>query len=593
MKKLGFDVECYINYYLVMFKNPLTGKVRYYEKHNDDDSQSDLTRSQLKSLLSKFTQVGFNSLSYDRPMVRAAIGGMSNASLKRLSDQIIKNGDPHWITERKVDLPRFSFDHIDLIEPAPGVQVSLKIYGGRLGAPKLQDLPIEPNAIISKSDAAKLREYCVNDLDTTLLLLNAITPQIELREKLSAKYEVDLRSKSDAQIAESIFKQYLTAEDVTVAKRKTSVKPFKYRVPDWVEFSTPELSEALDRVESATFTVSDKGKPVMPKILDKYIEFDGAKYKFGIGGLHSNEKSQVVIPAPSQRFGEYDIASMYPSIILEQELFPLHLTDKFLKVYRSIYEERLKAKAEKNMLVANTYKILLNGSYGKFGSPYSFLYSPELLIQTTITGQLFLLMAIEKVTLSGGEVYSANTDGINVLCDNDKFQDIEAAIFECEMAAGYTFEYTPYSATYSRDVNNYVAIKGDGIKGKGFYGTGGLMKNPQTSVCMFAIHAYLKDNIPIETTIRDCDDITRFCVVRTVNGGAECNGVRLGKAIRWYYGKDSQNVITYIKNGNKVPKSDGSIPLMDLPANFPDDVDYQYYIDSTIGYLKDLGVNHA
>ena len=53
-----------------------------------------------------------------------------------------------------------------------------------------------------------------------------------------------------------------------------------------------------------------------------------------------------------------------------------------------------------------------------------FLYSPDLLINTTITGQLTLLMLIEMITLSGGKVKSANTDGIVILCNRDNVQTI-------------------------------------------------------------------------------------------------------------------------------------------------------------------------
>lgn len=343
-KKIVFDVECYSNYYLVMFSELGTAKVRYYEKHNDDDSKSDLSLNQLRAMLRNHTYIGFNSLNYDCLMVRAALDGMSNSSLKRLSDQIIKSGDPHWMTERKVELPKVAFDHIDLREPAPGVQVSLKIYGGRLNAPKLQDLPIEPDATISVDDAAELRKYCVNDLETTCLLLKSIMPQIELREEVGEKYGVDLRSKSDAQMAEVIFKSYLQKKGVRVGKRQSKVKPFKYRVPEWVEFKTPVMQAALERVKSVTFTVSDAGKPVMPKELGSYIEFDGAKYKFGIGGLHSNEKSQVVMPSPDECFGEYDISGMYPNIIIEQGLYPLHLGPDFLSIYKYFVDSRTQMK---------------------------------------------------------------------------------------------------------------------------------------------------------------------------------------------------------------------------------------------------------
>ena len=217
----------------------------------------------------------------------------------------------------------------------------------------------------------------MNDLKTTALLYSNIEKQIELREMLSEKYGVDMRSKSDAQIAEAIVKQYLEAEGVTVTKRVEPVRPFKYRVPEWVEFKTPEFQAMLERVRNCTFQVSDKGSVVLPKELNKAVEYNGAKYKFGIGGLHSQEKTQVVKPDCDQLFGEFDVASMYPSIIIEQELYPRHLTAKFLKVYADIKATRLKAKYSGDEVTNKTYKIVLNGSYGKFGSKYSFLYSPE------------------------------------------------------------------------------------------------------------------------------------------------------------------------------------------------------------------------
>ena len=55
---------------------------------------------------------------------------------------------------------------------------------------------------------------------------------------------------------------------------------------------------------------------------------------------------------------------------------------------------------------------MLNGTFGKTGSPYSVLFAPEMMIQTTITGQLALLMLIEHLETASISVISANTDGI-------------------------------------------------------------------------------------------------------------------------------------------------------------------------------------
>ena len=585
MDKVFFDIELYKNYLLIMFNHD--DRILYYERHDNNASGDFSNLRQLKEYLKTITLVGFNSDHYDMVILAAVLKGYDHNQLKKLSDHIIINQSPSWLTYKKFNLRQVHFDHIDIKEPAPGVMTSLKIYGGRANAPKLQDLPIEPDAIIDEFDAQELRTYCVNDLDTTEILYKSIEKQIQLREQLTEKYGVDLRSKSDAQIAEAIIRQYLDDKGVSVTKRKTKVKPFKYRVPDWVKFELPEFNEMLERVKSCTFAVNAKGSVVMPKELNKAVNFYGANYKFGIGGLHSQEKNQVIIPDENQNFGEYDIASMYPSIIIEQELYPLHLGREFLEVYSAIKDERLHAKHNGDNVKNLTYKIVLNGSYGKFGSQYSFLYSPELLIQTTITGQLFLLMAIEKATKAGGRVVSANTDGINVIVDKTDHYAVESAILDCELSAGYEFEYTPYEATYNRDVNNYIAIKSNGIKGKGAYAIGGLMKNPTNNVCVEAVISHLADGSDIETWIRNETDPTKFLTVRNVTGGAVFRGELLGKAIRFYHSTDG-DVITYAKNGNKVPKSDGCKPMMNL-TDLPSDIDYNWYINESLSILKDLG----
>ena len=100
---------------------------------------------------------------------------------------------------------------------------------------------------------------------------------------------------------------------------------------------------------------------------------------------------------------------------------------------------------------------------------------------------------------------------------------------------------------------------------------------------------YLQNDIPVKQTITNCKDITKFINVRTVKGGAVWRDNYLGKAIRWYYSTDGET-IHYKKNGNKVPKSDGAKPLMDLCAGLPSDLNLQWYIDEANSMLGDLGL---
>ena len=80
--------------------------------------------------------------------------------------------------------------------------------------------------------------------------------------------------------------------------------------------------------------------------------------------------------------------------------------------------------------------------------------------------------------------------------------------------------------------------------------------------------------------INGCEDLLKFVTVRRVTGGAVWRGEKLGKVVRFYYSTGfGTEQIEYATNSNKVPKSDGARPAMDMPDVFPDDVDKQRYIE--------------
>jgi hypothetical protein len=103
---------------------------------------------------------------------------------------------------------------------------------------------------------------------------------------------------------------------------------------------------------------------------------------------------------------------------------------------------------------------------------------------------------------------------------------------------------------------------------------------------------FLANSTPIERTVGDCRDLTKFVSIRRVTGGALWRGAYLGKSVRFYYstGVGREEQISYAKNSNKVPKTDGARPAMTLPATLPGDVDYGRYIDLVREGLKDMGV---
>lgn len=589
---LVFDTEVYRDYFLASFRNLETGNVRHFELFDGQPFDAKTVRT----IVSKYRLVTFNGRNFDLPVLAVALRGGSCEEIKRVADRIIKNNMKWW----QLDIDPPECDHIDLIEVAPGI-ASLKIYGGRMHCQRMQDLPIEPDDSLAPEQRAQLRDYCGNDLSTTAALFRKLQGQIELREQMSAQYGVDLRSKSDAQVAEAVIRHEV---EKRMKRKLEKAEPFRlagmvfeYKPPRWLGDIQRggALEQAMDTVCTAAFTVAGNGTVVMPKsIADLKIKIGDSTYRMGIGGLHSSEKSVAHHSDADNVLIDRDVASYYPAIILNCGLQPENMGAHFTAVYRGIVHRRLAAKAAGDKVQADSLKITINGSFGKFGSPYSFLYDPRLLIQVTVTGQLSLLMLIEMLEAEGIPVVSANTDGIVVKCPRSHVALMDLIVLEWETATGFTTEAVEYCALYSRDVNNFIALKADGgFKVKGAYAPPEIVANswpnPSNQVSKDAAVEYLRKGTPIEQTVNGCRDITKFVTIRSVKGGAVKDGRYLGKAVRWYYALGELGTINYKLNGYTVPRTEGAKPCMDLPATFPDDVDLGWYIDEAYSILKDVG----
>jgi hypothetical protein len=652
-----YDTECYPNFWLLKLKSEHGHIYSFplYEGQRFDGA----TKLRMRNLFELFCVVSFNGIYYDVPMIAAALEGYDPAGLKQINDRIIVEGMKPW----ELNLPDWApADHIDVMEVAPGIG-GQKQYAGRIHCKTMQDLPYDPGTSLTPVQIIRVSDYCENDLAVLEALYNALQPQIQQRKELSKRYGIDLRSKSDAQLAEAVLR--LRCE---LATGRRIYKPnvdwnlqFTYQVPDYIQFATSPLQRALELVRTATFRLGASGSVVMPSTLEGLeITIGTSTYKIGIGGLHSQEKKSVHVADDEYAILDIDVASYYPSLMLNSGAWPTAMGPTFLKEYEAIKDERLAAKALQGQLkkAGDTSspkyiealtgneggKIMINGTFGKTGSPYSVLFAPEMLIQTTVTGQLSLLMLIEWHAHYGIQVVSANTDGMVIKCRRDQIYISEHLVKEWETRTGLTMESVEYRAIYARDVNNYIAIKTDGeAKRKGEYSKAGLIekKNPDVEICSDAVAEFLSNGTHIAITIQNCRDIRKFVTIQKVSGGGVKmwgEGPRkdirvrelevelekygwvkvdkkqwrrgdivvdrssayqmcfeaqrpeyLGKVVRWYYGTNSPGPIVYASNGNTVSLSYGATPCMTLPDEFPSDIDYAWYIQKADDMLRDLG----
>lgn len=664
-----FDTECYRNYWLLKFR-PRGAAAITIELHPGQTLASTGQVERVLYLFGIFTVVSFNGNTYDSPMIAGALNGYEPMQLKWLSDKIIVEEVKPWEIEEKCGVPRWEPpDHIDVMEVAPGAG-SQKQFVGRIHFKTMRDLPYEPDATLTDEQIANVAQYCENDLDGLEFLFDGLRPQIAIRESMSAKYRMDLRSKSDAQLGESIIKRLCElATNTRLYKNEPDWNlRFRYEVPAWIQFQTPVLREALETIRNSIFQLGPSGGVVMPPQLEGLqIPLGHGVYRMGIGGLHSSETRKAYRANAEHIIRDVDVASYYPNLIVNSGKYPAALGPVFTRVYVDIITERLAWKKKQRVFEKQGVKvkdpasgegyeaysgneglkIAINGSFGKLGSPYSILFAPEMLIQTTVTGQLALLMLIELHELNGIKVISANTDGVVIYCPRNLLTVSDNIIEYWQKVSGLELEPSEYAAIYSRDVNNYFAIKTDGeVKRKGAYSKSGLVekKNPSIEICGDAVADFLSKGVPVEYSIAACRDIRKFFTVRQVNGGAiklwgegprkdflvkdmipvlESNGWSksgrqwtkngstlrpreayetcflpqrreyIGKVIRWYYSTRSPGSIVYKTTGNTVGMSYDAMPCMTLPDAFPEDVNHDWYINTSNDILEEIGYNDA
>lgn len=626
-----YDIETYPNYACIAFRDIETLKVVYFELYPGKETLTDYECTKLNWILHSFRHVTFNGKFFDTPLAWLMVYGKSYKTIKYVADKMIetsreakrnKNVNRYGMRDIQeefgVTFPKYNM--IDLIELVP-LKPSLKILAGRMHAPRMQDLPYDPQKELTQEEAKHVLYYCVNDLNNTMLLFNKLSKEIRLREQLSEEYDQDLRSRSDAQIAEHV----LTAECAKIngyhAKRPI-IAPgttFYYKAPAFLKFQTPMMNRVFEAIKNAPFVISDKGQPKCEYLKGLTISIGESVYKMGVGGLHSTESCVARWAKDGYLLIDRDVASYYPNIIINNRFFPEHLKATFINVYRKLVEKRLEAKGlskagdlsqrELYGIIADSLKITINGSFGKLGSKYSNLYSPNLLVQVTITGQLSLLMLIEMLELNGIRVVSANTDGIVIMPHESQYNLVNAIIAGWEQITQFETEETQYKAVLSRDVNNYIALKkhydkktgrwldefpqgakmDDMYKGKGVFGESTLKKQPNSDVCAKAIAAKLLTDVSLDSYVRNCKSLEDFLIIKNVSGGAEKDGLFLGKAIRYYYSTNSPGPIQYVNNGNKVGGSEGGKPMMDWPDEFPRDVNYDEYVNMAEDMLSNMG----
>jgi DNA polymerase elongation subunit (family B) len=183
-----------------------------------------------------------------------------------------------------------------------------------------------------------------------------------------------------------------------------------------------------------------------------------------------------------------DIASLYPSVMLQFECFPA--TDQ-LQIFRHLLTDvrafRLEAKAKMRaeqdpakqhhlQALQNTFKILLNSFYGYLGFAQGHFADFDAAARVTQIGRDLLKKMIEWLGANGAKVIEVDTDGIYFVPPEETAVDDLQKDLAKELPLGIDVEIDEqFDAMFSYKAKNYalltkdgdVIIKGGALKSRG------------------------------------------------------------------------------------------------------------------------------
>lgn len=608
-----YDIEIFPNCFSLTIKNTETKEFQFFELSNRKNNLVDLVPLFLDK---RYIFCGYNNIHYDNPIVNFIIEYKETLkkstrldieyNLFQLSQTIIKGDLEKWKRWKYAN----NFETLDLLTMlfSQKLRVGLKEMQVTMKYSNVQEYDGDFEAPIPEEDIPKMIQYNINDVNSTEELLYRCENDIKLRLNIEEEYGIKALNKDGVNLGMEILKtKYLekthkTWNDIKDLRSPCDKIALNEIILPFIKFDNPILKDLLNEMKQQVVSPDRKG-------YNKHFLMDNLEYSVGVGGIHSVNKPSIFIAKEDEVISDVDVASLYPSLIIEYDFYPPHLGKEFLEVYKGIKDERIEAKHNGNKLKNLTLKLSINGLSGNLQSEFSWCYSPKTVMRIRINGQLLLLMLAEKLISIGCQIIQANTDGLFVLRkkkDEQKFKDVckwwenltRLELEEDRFERFYQFAINDYLGVIEgyKDSKNPKLLKKKGL----FIDSVTLGKGMQPMIIPKAINANLADNIPVEETIRNCKDINEFITYQKVDKkfAVQYMNKFITHINRYYVSTNGGYLYKCEVEGNKIVKfanmltASGVTLCNDITAikEFPKNINYKYYIKEANKILAKLKI---
>ena len=598
-----YDIEVFPNVFSCTVKNSESGQVRVFEiSHRKKNCLEEATNMVNFFLDKSNIFCGYNNIHYDNPIMNFFIANLNTMpdDYERITKTIYKLSQTIVTSETAESWKQWkyanNFATIDLLTMlfSQKLRVGLKEMQVTMQYHNVQEYEGNFDDYLPDSEIPKMLGYNLNDVESTEELLNRCKADIDLRIGIQKEFGVDVLSKDGMSIGQEILKvKYLEKSrkkwyDIKDLRSPADIIDLNEVIFPFINYETPVLQSLLTEMKRQKVSPGRKG-------YEKHFLLDNVEVTVGVGGIHTKNEPESIIPKEDELLLDSDVNSLYRSLIISYGLVPRHLGNEFLEIYGQIRDDRLQAKRTGQKIKNETLKLALNGATGNYQNEYSWLYDPIAVMKIRINGQLLLLMLTEMLLKAGARLKQLNTDGI--LYTIPKSVDYQSILKQWEEKTKLTLETEEYEAFYQFAINDYLAI-GKGyseskdrklIKQKGlFINKVKLGKGMQPMIIPEALNRYFADGIPVEQTIMECKDLNKFITYQKADKkfSVEYNNKLISRINRYYVSTNGPFLYKCILEDGKrthftnMLASSGVTVVnnLDEVKEFPNNINYRYYI---------------
>lgn len=567
-----YDFEVFKEDWMVVFINPISKT----EEVIVNDAEK------LQGYMEKYKNeifVGFNCRHYDQYILKGILCGFNP---KEINDYIIVKGNPGWKFSSL--FRKINFINYDVMA---GVDRGLKTFEGFMGNDiRESSVPFDIDRKLTATEIEETIKYCRHDVEQTIEVFlqrkDDFDAHMGLAKLACQDKELDLflLSKTKVQLSSIILD----------ATKRSHDDEFDIDAPDTMQIN--KYTEVVDWYMNPENRCYEKdGKKNQLEVI-----VAGVPHVFGWGGVHG----AIDKYSGEGYFLNMDVASLYPSLMIEYDLGSRNMRNP--KKYEEIYHTRLQYKAEKNPLQL-PLKLVLNGTYGAMKDKNNQLYDPRQANRVCIYGQLLLLDLIEKLE-PHCQIIQSNTDGVLIKMNRyEDFELIDDICYEWEQRTRLVLEFEEFRKVYQKDVNNYIIVDPEGkYKSKGAYVKKLSNLDYDLPIVNKALINYMVNDIPVEQTINECNDLKEFQQVSKI--GSKYKHIIHGenilneKCIRIFaskYENDEGVKKVSVRTGRpeKISNSPEKCFIYNDEVNgvkVPGKLDKQWYVNMANKRLKDFGV---